>query len=79
MQVVIQPSRSKAKKMDAIIDGKKTVHFGQKNASDFTRHRDPERKERYISRRKGMHENWTKYCIKTPSFYARWILWNKPA
>ena len=43
MQVVIQPSKSKAKKMDAIIDGKKTVHFGQKNASDFTLHQDPKK------------------------------------
>ena len=25
-----EPSKSKANKMDAIIDGKKTVHFGQK-------------------------------------------------
>ena len=74
MQVVIQPSKSKAKKMDAIIDGKKTVHFGQKNASDFTIHRDPERKERYINRHK-KNERWDD--PKTAGFYAKNLLWNK--
>lgn len=76
MQVVIQPSKSKAKKMDAIIDGKKTVHFGQKGASDFTLHKDPERKERYINRHK-KNEDWTRSGINTSGFLSRWILWNK--
>jgi hypothetical protein len=40
MEVVIQQSRKKGKKLDAVIDGKKTVSFGQKNASDFTLHKD---------------------------------------
>ena len=75
MQVVIQPSSSKAKKMDAIIDGKKTIHFGQKNASDFTLRKDPERKERYINRHK-KNEHWDDPA--TAGFYSRNILWNKP-
>ena len=75
MQVVIQPSSSKAKKMDAIIDGKKTVHFGQKGFSDFTLHQDPKRKELYISRHK-KNEHWDDPA--TAGFYSRWILWNKP-
>jgi hypothetical protein len=49
-EVVITKSNRKDKKMQAIIDGKKTVHFGQKNASDYTIHNDTERKERYIKR-----------------------------
>ena len=40
-EVVITKSNRKDKKMQAIIDGKKTVHFGQKNASDYTIHNDP--------------------------------------
>jgi transcription initiation factor TFIIIB Brf1 subunit/transcription initiation factor TFIIB len=33
--------QKKGKKLDAVIDGKKTVSFGQKNAfSDFTLHKD---------------------------------------
>jgi DNA-directed RNA polymerase subunit M/transcription elongation factor TFIIS len=46
-----QPSQ-RHKKLEAVIDGKKTVPFGQKNASDFTLHKDPERKARYINRHK---------------------------
>ena len=63
--------------MDAIIDGKKTIHFGQKNASDFTLHKDPERKERYINRHKKT-EDWTRSGINTAGFYAKNLLWNKP-
>ena len=69
MQVVIQPSNSKAKKMDAIIDGKKTVHFGQKGASDFALHKDPERKEGYINRHKktkdGMIQQHLVFMLRT--------------
>jgi hypothetical protein len=76
MQVVIQPSKSKTKKMDAIIDGKKTVHFGQKGASDFTLHQDPKRKQLYLNRHQ-KHEDWTKSGINTAGFYSKHILWNK--
>ena len=76
MEVVIQQSRKKkGKKLDAVIDGKKTVSFGQKKASDFTLHKDEERKERYIARYQ-KKENWRD--PKTPGFYSRFVLWNKP-
>jgi len=75
-EVVITKSNRKDKKMQAIIDGKKTVHFGQKNASDYTIHNDPERKERYIKRH-NPRENWGKDGLKTAGFYSRWLLWNK--
>ena len=75
MEVVIQQSRKKGKKLDAVIDGKKTVSFGQKNASDFTLHKDEERKERYIARHQ-KNENWRD--PKTAGFYSRFVLWNKP-
>ena len=77
MQVVIQPTKSKNRKLEAVIDGKKTVPFGQKNASDFTLHKDPERKARYINRHKGMNDDWTKTGINTAGFYSKHVLWNK--
>jgi len=46
--------------------------------SDYTIHKDPERKERYINRHKNMNENWNKSGVKTAGFYAKHILWNKP-
>ena len=53
MEVVITKSKnSSKKKYDARIDGTKTVSFGQKGASDFTKHKHTDRKERYIDRHK---------------------------
>ena len=72
MQVVIQPTKSKNKKLEAVIDGKKTVPFGQKNASDFTLHKDPERKARYINRHE-KREDWTKTGINTAGFYSEHV------
>ena len=61
----------------AVIDGKKTIHFGQAGASDFTKHKDPERKDRYIDRHK-KNENWGKTGVDTAGFYSKHVLWNKP-
>lgn len=56
---------------------RKTVQFGAKGYSDFTKHKDPERRDRYDSRHKP-RENWAKSGIDTAGFWAKWILWNKP-
>ena len=57
---------------------RKTVHFGAKGMSDFTIHKDPKRKARYIARHKA-RENWSRSGIMTPGFWSRWLLWNKPS
>jgi hypothetical protein len=46
--------------------------------SDYTIHKDPERKERYINRHM-KREDWTKSGMKTSGFYSRWLLWNLPS
>lgn len=76
MEVIIKPSKNKNKKFDAIIDNKKTISFGAKGYSDYTIHKDDERRQRYINRHK-KNEDWTDY--KTAGFYAKNILWNKPS
>ena len=76
MDIIIQRSKKKDKKFDAVIDGKKTVSFGAEGMSDMTQHKDEERKKRYISRHK-KNENWND--PKTAGFYAKHVLWNKPA
>ena len=76
MQVVIQPTKSKNKKLEAVIDGKKTVPFGQKKASDFTLHKDPERKARYINRHE-KREDWTKSGINTAGCSSKHVFLNK--
>ena len=62
--------------MKAIVDGTKTIHFGKAGASDFTKHKDEERKHRYINWHE-KNENWKANGLKTAGFYAKNILWNK--
>ena len=77
MEIVITKSKnSSKKKYDARIDGSKTVSFGEKGASDFTKHKDKDRKERYIDRHK-KNENWNASGAKTAGFYSKHVLWNK--
>ena len=76
IDIVLTKSKDKDKKFDAVIDGKRTIHFGAKGYSDFTIHKDKERKDSYIARHK-TNENWNDY--KSAGFYAKNILWNKPS
>ena len=73
-EIVISKSKNKNKKYDARIDGKKTVSFGAAGMSDFTKHKDEERKQRYLDRHR-KREDWSDH--KTASFYATNLLWNK--
>ena len=77
MEVVLTKSKKPDKKYDARIDGTKTVSFGQKGASDFTKHKNTDRKERYIDRHK-KNEDWTKTGARSAGFYSKHVLWNKP-
>lgn len=54
----------------------KHVKFGLYGASDYTKHKDVERKNRYLSRHRGMGENWRDPT--TPGALSRWILWEYP-
>ena len=74
-EIIITKSKKPEKKYDARIDGKKTISFGATGYEDFTTHKDPKRKQRYLNRHK-KNENPNDH--KTASFYATNILWNKP-
>ena len=54
----------------------KTIHFGAAGMSDFTKHKDNFRKQRYLNRHKN-NENWNNPM--TAGALSRWILWNKPS
>jgi len=73
--VVIKRSHLPNKKYDAVIGSKKTIPFGSRGMSDFTMHKDAERKQRYINRHR-KNENWSD--PNTAGFYSRWLTWNKP-
>ncbi len=64
------------KKFKALVDGK-TIHFGNSNYQDYTQHKNPMRKDAYISRHRS-RENWSKSGIDTAGFYSRFVLWEKP-
>ena len=51
----------------------KKVEFGAFGMSDYTKHKDPERKQRYINRHK-KRENWNDPT--TAGFWSLWVLWN---
>ena len=74
--IFISKSSRKDKKLKAVIDNKKTIHFGASGYSDYTKHKDDNRKDAYIQRHK-KNENWADF--ETAGFYAKHILWNKPS
>ena len=82
MDVYIQKSNIEGKKWKAqfIGDKKKTVHFGQAGALDYTKHKKADRdarRESYLARH-GSYENWEKDGVMTPGWLSRWLLWEKP-
>jgi hypothetical protein len=77
----VRPSQNPAKKWDATFeyaDGHtKTTSFGARGMSDFTKHKDVTRRQRYLTRHRGMNEDWNDPT--TAGALSRWILWNKPS
>jgi Family of unknown function (DUF5754) len=76
----IKKSSRADKKLMAIFENTetgrtKTTHFGAAGMSDFTKHKDSERKKRYVARHKA-NENWKDYT--SAGALSLYILWNKP-
>ena len=75
----IKRSHRADKKWDAVFvkdNGREIVTpFGQKGYSDYTKHKNKTRKQRYLKRHSGMGESWNK--PDTPGALSRWVLWNK--
>lgn len=79
MKAELSKSNAKNKKYKVLIidgDKKRTIHFGDSRFESYTTHKDPKRKENYIARH-GAQSNFDDPF--SASFYARWILWNKPS
>jgi hypothetical protein len=78
--IKIKKSTKPEKKYMAIFENcqngrEKITHFGSAGMSDFTKHGDPERKQRYLDRHR-KNENWND-PTSAGCLSAR-ILWNKP-
>ena len=84
--VEISRSTNDEKKLMAVFSDEegnkiKTTHFGQRGASDYTKHGEKARMERYLERHGGGTTTSTKEDWKDPTTagsLSRWILWNKP-
>lgn len=77
MKIFLRKSSNSSKKYMVIFEDGTKVHFGAAGYSDYTKHKDADRKQSYINRHKS-NENWGKSGIRTAGFWARWLLWNKP-
>jgi hypothetical protein len=56
-------------------NGVKTVRFGAVGYSDYTVHKDRERRRRYIARHGMGREDWSD--PNTAGFWSRWLLWGE--
>ena len=50
------------------------IHFGAKGYSDFTLHKDDDRKKRYVARHK-KRENWND--PSSAGYWGKHLLWNQ--
>jgi hypothetical protein len=75
----IKPSNKSDKKLMATFEKngrQKVIHFGAKGMSDFTKHHNKERRNRYIFR----HQKDTKTGDPSRAGYlSLFVLWNKPS
>ena len=71
------PATDNKHKYYIITSSGRKVSFGSAGMSDYTIHKDPERKNRYIQRHQNK-ENWAKSGLDTAGFWSRWYLWNLP-
>lgn len=67
----IKSSTKKDKRLMAIFNDGKIIHFGSKNGSVYTDHKDKKKRENYLKRHR-VNEDWTKI---NPASLSRFILW----
>jgi hypothetical protein len=75
MEFILKKSDNKKHKFDVILPTGRKLSFGAKGYSDYTEHKDKERKKKYIARHKA-REYWDDFATK--GFWSKHILWNKP-
>ena len=59
MSVTVSRNRNGIHKFMAVFPDGYKVHFGRQGYSDYTKHKDKERMERYLTRHR-RRENWTR-------------------
>jgi len=71
-EVILELSTQKNKKyMILNPDTNKWIHFGNINYEDYTKHKDKQRRERFLIR----NDKWKYNDIYTPSYLSFYLLW----
>ena len=77
MKINISESTRPGKKYMAKVEGeRKTVHFGQDGAADYTKGATDTQRKSYIARH-GSKEDWKRSGVLSPGWRSRYILWEK--
>ena len=82
LKLFITKSKKENKQFDLLNENKEYIlSFGAKGYSDYTIHKDFERKQRYINRHSPVktNEDWHKSGLYTAGFWSRYLLWNLPS
>lgn len=74
IRVLLTRSPLLAKKYRVRFEDGTHVDFGARAYSDYTMHKDDDRRAAYIKRHRP-NENWGD--IRTAGFWSRWLLWEK--
>jgi hypothetical protein len=65
------------KKYRVTLPNGRKVNFGAVGYSDYTKHKNSSRMQKYITRHRKA-EDWTRSGVGKAGFWARWILWSEP-
>jgi len=74
MKVKFLKSDKPDKRLKAVFNDKKTIHFGLRGGSTFIDHKDTQKKKAWMARHR-VRENWDDPM--TAGALSRWVLWNK--
>lgn len=80
MEYNLYKSHRENKKYLILTPGNRMIHFGAEGYSDYTNHKDDDRKQRYIDRHsKILKKDGSRAIddINSPSFWSLNLLWNK--
>ncbi len=69
---ILEKSTRKDKKLMVTTPEKRIIHFGAKGYSDYTIHKDDNRRQRYLKRH-SVNENWDD--LNSAGMWAKEILW----
>jgi hypothetical protein len=77
-KIILRRNPNRVHKFRAVFPDGRTVLFGARGYSDYTKHKDAKRKARYVIRHR-RRENWTASGRYTAGFWSRWLLWSVPS